>query len=154
MPRSISTYALEDNNMKGKEIKPKTRINVSINRKVAFLFTERKCSSMKGTAATGKILEQIERLKKIEERAGRLSNKIIEISNNSKVKESLCPDTEYSNSEAGKNKRITERSLTLSIESFCDFSRLYIKKIMAKSHITKNSFKSLTSSAIKNGTVM
>jgi hypothetical protein len=75
-------------------------------------------------ATTGKILEQIERLKKIEDVAGRSSKSIMEISNNIKVKESLCPETEYSNSDTGKNKRINERSLTLPKGSFCDFNVL------------------------------
>jgi hypothetical protein len=75
-------------------------------------------------ATTGKILEQIERLKKTEESAGRLSKKIMEISNNSIVKESLCPETEYSNSDTGKNRRINERSLTLPKGRLFDFSRL------------------------------
>jgi len=140
--------------MKGEEIKPKTGNSVSRNRKAAFLFTERKCFNMKGMAATGKILEQIERHRKIEESAGLLSKKIMEVINNSKVNESLCPENEYSNSDTGKNKRINERSLTLSRGSFRDFSILYIMKIMAKSHITKKSFKSLTLPAIKNGTIM
>jgi hypothetical protein len=123
-PRSISKYALEDNMMKGKEIKPKTGTDISRNREAAFLFSDRKCFSIKGMATTGKILEQIERLKEIEEVTGRLSKSMMEISNNSKVKESLCPETEYSNSDAGKNKRINERSLTLPKGSFCDFSML------------------------------
>jgi hypothetical protein len=75
-------------------------------------------------ATTGKILEHIERLKKVEETTGRSSNSTMEISNNSKVKESLCPETEYSNSDTGKNKRINERSLTLPKGSFCDFNVL------------------------------
>jgi hypothetical protein len=108
---------------------------------------------MKGMATTGKILEQIERLRKIEESAGRLPKKIMEISNNSKVKESLCPEIEYSNNEAGKNKRANERILTLSKGNF-DFNRLYIRNIINKSHATKKSFISLRSPAIKNGTIM
>jgi len=124
MPISISKYALEDKMMKGKEIRPKAGINTSRNRKTACLFLDRKCSNIKGMAATGKILEQIERLKEIEEIAGRLSKSIMEMSNNSRVKESLCPETEYSNNDAGKNKRINERSLTLPKGIFCDFSVL------------------------------
>jgi hypothetical protein len=56
--------------MKGKEIKPKTEINVSKKREAAFLFSDKKCMRIKGTATIGKILEQIEILKKIEESVG------------------------------------------------------------------------------------
>jgi hypothetical protein len=123
-PRSISKYALEENTRKGKEIRPRTGISISRNRETGFLFSDRKCFSIKGMATTGKILEQIERPKEMEEIAGRLSKSIMETSNNSRVKESLCPETEYSNSDAGKNKRINEKSLALPKGNFCDFSIL------------------------------
>jgi hypothetical protein len=122
-PRSISKYALEENMMKGKEIRPRTGTNISKNRETDFLFFDRKCFSIKGMAIIGKILEQIERPKEIEDVASRLSKNIMEISNNSRVKESLCPETEYSKSDAGKSKRINERSLTFPKGNF-DFSVL------------------------------